>query len=304
MRIFLFAFFLSITLAGFSQRENLLGTVIDSTTGDGLIGVHISNLNSQKLAITSVDGDFTIPIKAADTLIVSHVGYEKAVLIITKDWSNNLTISLTPQATELEEVRVSILPEYSRFKQMIIETQPMDSSLVVFGLDAIPLDAYPEAANERKVGPPDLMAPSIGIGFDLGGLTKKGKEKKKLQKILARRELERVAYQKFNRDWVAKETNLTGDELTDFIAFCQFSPEYIVNTRLYDIHEKMMALLIEFKEKRSSQKEDNRFSPGARKMIIQDGIEQLLESKVAIHFGMEINKNQRTQTIKNSKRHA
>ncbi len=304
MRIFLITFFLSISFVGFSQRDDLHGTVIDSISGDGLIGVHIGNLNSKKLTVTSIDGDFSIPVKENDTLVISHIGYKKETFIVATGWSDNLIISLTPQAIKLDEVQVSLLPEYQRFKQLVIETQPMDSSLVVFGLDAIPLDAYEKSANELKVGPTDLMAPAIGIGFDLGKLTKRHKEKKKLQKILARRELERVAYQKFNREWVAEETNLDGDELTDFIAFCQFTPEYIVNTRLYDIRKKMMALLEKFEEKRSHKKEENRFSPGALQVIIPDIIEQLLESKVAIYSDPDIKKYNRTKIIKNSNHHA
>lgn len=169
---------------------------------------------------------------------------------------------LLQEAIQLSEVEVNVFPEYSRFKQLVLETQPMDSSHVVFGLDAIPLDAFPLEANEKKVPPPDFHAPAVAIKFDLGGLTKAGKEKKKLEKILAKQEMARTAHRKFNRDWVAKETKLEGDDLTDFIAYCKFTTKYLVETSLFEIHQRMMALLDTFHSDKS--KSDNRsYNPGA-----------------------------------------
>ena len=42
-------------------------------------------------------------------------------------------------------------------------------------------------------------------------------------------------------------TDLSGEELTNFIAYCKFSIDYLVETTVYDIHLKMMALLVDFK---------------------------------------------------------
>ncbi|MEP1601238.1 carboxypeptidase-like regulatory domain-containing protein [Ekhidna sp.] len=263
MRITLISFFIFLSLCGYSQRNYLYGVVTDSASADEMIGVHIRNLQAGLLTNTNPNGTFKIPVQPGDSLELTYVGYKSLTYVIPNgERTEVIYFHLSPAATQLAEVEVNVFPEYWRFKQLIIDSQPIDSSLVVFGLDAIPLNAYDLPANETKVRPPDYHAPAIAISFDMGGLTKKGKEQKKLQKILAQKEMERVAYRKFSRDWVAAETELTGDELTDFIAFCKFTPKYLIETSLFDIHENMMALLEEFKEKKSDSG-NHRYNPGA-----------------------------------------
>ncbi|WP_462250931.1 carboxypeptidase-like regulatory domain-containing protein [Ekhidna sp.] len=262
MKKFLPIALLFLSFYGFSQRDYLYGEVTDLNSSDPVIGAHIRNLSAGLITNTNENGRFKIPVQVGDSLVVTFVGYE-SIYYTLEDLKDSIHFELVQMTTQLGEVEVNVFPEYSRFKDLIIETQPMDSSLVVFGLDAIPLDAYEVAANEMKIKPNNYQAPTIGIGFDLGGLTKKGKEKKKLNKILAQQELERSAFRKFNRDWVSQETKLKGDELTDFIAYCQFSTEYLVETTLFEIHKKMMALLDEFQAGKKRKRKDN-FNPGAQ----------------------------------------
>lgn len=262
MRLKISILFALISFAGFAQRDYIYGVVLDSTTSEPMIGVHIRNITAGLLTNTNVDGEFKIPIKPGDSLVLTYIGFKSVVFNSFDQHSDEvLKFYLSQETTELPEVIVNVFPEYWRFKQQVIDTQEMDSSYVVFGLDAIPLDAYPLGANEEKIQPPDYHAPALAIGFDLGGLTKKGKEKKKLEKLLAKREIERSAYRKFNREWVAQETNLSGDTLTDFIAYCKFTPEYLVESTLFDIHQRMMALLDDFNKDR--EKSDDNYSPGA-----------------------------------------
>ena len=266
MRFLLVIAFVSLSFFGFCQREDLAGTIQDSSSGEGLIGVHVINETLGKLAISSPDGGFQLPARIGDVITISHVGYKKEEFSVTKETPDQITISLIQEIIELDEVQVSILPEYWRFKQLIIETQPMDSSLVVFGLDAIPKEYLEDIpANRQSLYPfPNKIPPGKGIPFSLSGLTAEGKQKKKLERILAKQELARTANLKFNRKWVAEETGLDGDELTSFIAFCNFSLEFIVETPLYDIHKEMMALLDDFhQDQNKSSKGDNRYSPGA-----------------------------------------
>lgn len=250
-------------MCGFAQRDYLYGVVVDSISSEAMIGVHITNSNAGLLTNTNVNGTFKIPVIPGDSLTITYVGYESVTYIVPLERPKELVyFKLSQEATQLDEVVVNVFPEYWRFKQMIVDNQPIDSTHVVFGLDAIPLDAYALDANEQKITPTDYHAPALAIGFDLGGLTKKGKEKKKLQKILAQQEMERAAYRKFNREWIAKETKLSGDELTDFIAYCKFTTKYITESTLFEIHGRMMALLDEFKAERAESDNFN-YSPGA-----------------------------------------
>ena len=101
----------------------------------------------------------------------------------------------------------------------------------------------------------------VRIPFDLERFTKKGKEKKKLAEILEHERKWKLANEKFNREWVASISNLDGDELTSFIAFCDFSADYIIETHLIDIKNEVLALLDDFKS--TDQKAPKQYVPGA-----------------------------------------
>ncbi len=71
-----------------------------------------------------------------------------------------------------------------------------------------------------------------------------------MQEILQSKRKTNLANQKFNREWVAEMTKLEGDELTEFISYCKFSIDYLAETTVYEIHNKMMALLDDFNSER------------------------------------------------------
>ena len=134
---------------------------------------------------------------------------------------------------------------------MILETEPQDSSLAI-SLPTVGKYAFYDPRSEPLPLQEELFPPAIAIPVDLERFTKRGKEKKKLQEILEKERQWSLASQKFNRQWVKDLTTLDGDELTDFIAFCDFSVEYINETHLVDLENQIMALLDQFK----SQDED------------------------------------------------
>lgn len=262
MRLLLTISILLTALSGFAQRNYLYGKVTESTTIEPVIGAHIRNTSAGLVTSSNVNGKFKIPVRAGDSLVITFVGYKTIEYYVKANTSDTINFRLKQIVTQLSEVEVNVFPEYARFKDLIIETQPADTAFIVSGLTEIPLDAFPIPVNEQDITPPDYHAPSLAVGFDLGGFSKKGKEKKKFQKLLARQQMVRTAQRKFNRDWVADATRLSGDELTDFIAFCDFSVEYLVDATVFDIHQRMMALLDEF-QSGQKKKSDRNYNPGA-----------------------------------------
>lgn len=244
MRALLVILFVSLSFLGIAQRKLVYGIVQDQDTKEVVIGSHIRNLATGRATSSNHEGLFTISAKVGDTLLFSNIGYQRLGWVAEENWFDESRVEffMSPDTIMLQEVVIGKLPEYDHFKQLIIETQPVDTDLEIFGLAAIPMDVpvATEADMQRTTGL------SMGFTFDMDGLTKRGKEKRKLEKILERKGITQKAQSKFNRDWVAKETQLSGDKLTSFIAYCDFTPEYLTKTTLYAIHEKMMALLSDF----------------------------------------------------------
>lgn len=88
-----------------SQTVDLQG-VIKST--DDVENIHVINKTLQKFTITNAKGEFIIPVKLNDTLIVSSIQNKLETLIITIDHviSKKIAIKLEEQINELDEVVV------------------------------------------------------------------------------------------------------------------------------------------------------------------------------------------------------
>ena len=85
-----------------TETSTIKGKVIDSQTGEPLTGAYITVNGTKKVAVTNLDGEFTIDAKPGDQLVVTSLGYEKMQVRAT----NNLTVSMTSTATMLNETVV------------------------------------------------------------------------------------------------------------------------------------------------------------------------------------------------------
>ena len=243
----------------FAQQQELKGYIEDQSSVLPLHGAHIQNITSQQLAISAPNGTFSLLVSEGDSIIISYTGYQfHAFKVEAHHIAERQFISLMPDQVILKDVVVTPFPEYWRFKELILETQPVDSSVHI-NLPKVDKYAFYDPRTASLDG--DLGAPTVSIPFDLEKFTKKGKEKKKLKEILERERKWKSAQSRFNRDWVAKLSGLTGDELTDFIAFCNFTADHIIETSLTDLKNQVLVLLEEFRSGLDSS--DGMKNPGA-----------------------------------------
>ncbi len=237
--------FLVLSLVSFSQRKFFFGVVKDSTTKEELVGTHIRNISSGKLAISDAYGKFRMTALTGDSIVLSNVGYQTLLWIVKDDWfeKERIKFSLPIDTVYLEEVIVGKLPEYERYKQLILETKPEDTSFWYYG---IPQPMVKNSVLEKKQFTNPLFIARHPITFWHYAFSKKEKEKRKVVEIQRQKGVQDKANQKFKREWVGEVTKLEGDRLTSFIAYCKFTPKYLAETPLYLIQERMLALLNDF----------------------------------------------------------
>ena len=73
-----------------------------------LKGVQISNKTQQKLTYTNANGQFSIPAKPFDTLVITSYFHSKEILIIHKNhFENNVVIALHKTTNTLDEVAIT-----------------------------------------------------------------------------------------------------------------------------------------------------------------------------------------------------
>lgn len=89
------------------QQKNfeVVGVVIDATTGESLIGATVQIQGTTTGDVTNADGKFTIRVKTGDVLVISYIGYKTREVKITNQ--KILAIELTENTEQLEEVVVT-----------------------------------------------------------------------------------------------------------------------------------------------------------------------------------------------------
>lgn len=71
-----------ITQSKTSQKRTLVGTVVDASTGETLIGVNVKVNGEEGGTITDVDGKFQIDVTSKTELVFSYIGYKTQTLVV------------------------------------------------------------------------------------------------------------------------------------------------------------------------------------------------------------------------------
>lgn len=246
MRSLLFIVLLLSTWGLFAQ-EHVTGTLRDSTNNEPIPHAHVANISQNKGTSTTLNGNFRLPAQVGDTLVFSAVGFQSLGWIVKASWFSQSPVLKLPQDTVLlNEVIVGELPSEEVFKQRILNFEPEDTAFWYHGMDE-PKPHNNSPLTEQQINNP-LFAAFHPTDFLYLKFSKQEKEKRKIHKIKLTDSKRSRVYAKFTRDWVEGVTGLSGDTLTSFIAYCDYSLDYLDKTPLYMIQENMLAKLERFKK--------------------------------------------------------
>lgn len=101
--------FLLFTAGNIYSQNLVTGKVVDSNTGKPIIGATVLVQKPERGTITDIDGEFTIENLSEGTydLVISSLGYGTKSLKLRVPLTEELIVSLSPSAIEIEEVIVS-----------------------------------------------------------------------------------------------------------------------------------------------------------------------------------------------------
>lgn len=232
--IFLFPFTL------FIQAQSLDGKVISSADSLPIEGVHIVNTSINKMAISDENGHFKLITNRGDTLIVSNVNFNTKKFIVNNE--KVLKIILNPAVIQLDEVRVSNLPETeSDFRKRIIDMGAVeDDSFVVSGMP----QAKPKGKIPKNYDP--NYTNSLGyainkpISFIVKKISKTHKNKLKYYQTVANKGNTISNNKKYNPEIVQELTGLKGHDLNDFIQYLDFDPAFVKRSSEYEIAARIL----------------------------------------------------------------
>lgn len=233
---------LMVTSLGYTQETKIVaplkGVVIDESSKETVPFVNIFNESQRKWYISHEKGNFSIDVKQGDTLAITSIGYlGKKLVISEEDLKNEISVLLTPRQYNIDEVQVVAYKKYEDFQKAFLNLElpenraelarkNLQESCERFAKDAV----YNKNAEYKLQNP--------GIGFSIG---KSGNEEKELlAKLKKKDEIQYLIDKKYNRELVYRLTDLKGDELTNFMGFCNFSMEYLEKATEYEIVERIM----------------------------------------------------------------
>lgn len=230
-----------------AQRKMVEGRVFDQTR-NSLPSVHVRNMTIDKITVSSINGAFHMPAQPGDTLFLTSIGYKSLELIVENNWLDSpLYLTMFQGSFELSEVTINSIPSFELFKERVLNLELLDSAeFWYFGVDKTVVTGD-KMVETRKYKSPlyAIMQPTSFLYYNF---SKKEKEKRKIYGITKTQHIRNRVFKKFTRDWVKTETGLDGEQLTYFIAFCDYDLDYLDRSSLYIIKENMMTKLEEFRE--------------------------------------------------------
>lgn len=224
----------SLTMMEFSGR------IIDDSLEYALPSVHLWNESTRMGSISNDSGEFSIRAGIQDTLVFSAIGYYSYKMVVSTSFNHQLEVRLKPQTYEIDEVVIRRFSSYESFIYQVVHHDVPESEIkeqkeyLQATLTEVALEADRERVVEDK-----LETGRFGYITPLGGGTNPAKAFKERTDELERRQ--KVIQAKFNRELVGDITHLEGDELTEFIALCNYSDNYLYNTDLFTIMEDLYA---------------------------------------------------------------
>ncbi len=221
----------------FAQKSYVLGKAIDKMTGKPIQSATVVNKNTKQITKTSDNGNFLVRASKGDSIKISSVGYK----IIGIAWDGETMepiIEMRQDAIALHEVVV-------RDKRLEQVKKQIDELLNT-----------PEASAKLKwkdisnlINTNTSTPGTIGISID--GLyelfSKEGKSKRKLA-AMKQEDLRKLLVEyRYNPEYISFVTKLKGQELKNFMRFCNLPDNFVLSANDYDLTFEVYRCLEEFK---------------------------------------------------------
>jgi hypothetical protein len=225
-----------------SRNKVFSGKIIDDSLGYTLPSVHLWNESTRMGGISNDSGEFSIKVRSQDTVVFSAIGYYSYVTVVSSSLNQRVVVRLKPKRYKIGEVVLRRFRSYESFKYQVIHLELPESKISELKeyINETSTVAAVEADRERAIK--DLLE----FGYSITSSVGIDREKVFREKISTLKKRELVINAKFNRLLVRDITQLDSDELTEFIALCNFSEEYLYETDLYTIIEALYLKLNDY----------------------------------------------------------
>ncbi len=218
--------------------------VLDSLTMEAVAFAHIINTTRRTATISDTLGYFYIRTSPGDQLQFTAIGFSSGKLTIGYSILRSrliYDILLQPIIYTIEAIRINPLGSYEQFKNRFITLKLPESE---YQIHPSVLHEIDEGTDTLDMLIMPIMSPVTAL-YNL--LSKEGKSKRKLRKLLEQEAFERQIDFKYSPDIVSHITGYTGFDLYEFMDFCSFKKEFLLNATYYQITRAILFKQGQFK---------------------------------------------------------
>ncbi len=226
--------------------------VLEGETLKPVAFANVLSLKTKDGTICSFDGYFELPLDITDTLVVSAIGFEKEYVLvnsITKPDGSYKPIRLMTKTYHIATVNIYDL-RWQKFKdEFTAEKMPKWAGNKYYWLESI-LSA--DQLKEIRTMP----RPTPGIPISVFN-TYYQKQLVKVAALEEKAKVEKKIAEKFSPILVQKITGLEGEELIDFIVYCNFSDFFLLHSDISTIIWQINHLFKQYKHDKDNKKLPN-----------------------------------------------
>ena len=229
IRRHLFNFIFILSSFCFAQEiTTVKGAIINANNNTPLENVNIVNLSQVIGTSTNKKGEFSIDVKANDTLHFSYLGFKSLKIKVTNDWvkfGTATTIELTELALALEEVVVSQI-KLTGYLEVDIKQVPINNNFR-YSISGLRNIGYESAARPSSAVTQALNAIFNPLDFLHKVFGKEPNQLRKLRKMKKDEQIRDILSNRFDREMLMVLLQLEKADLELLISECNYSDEFI-----------------------------------------------------------------------------
>ena len=236
LRVSMVIIFFFLSFSSFAQKTYVLGKAIDKVTGKPIPSATVVNKTTKQITKTSDNGNFLVRASKGDSIKISSIGYKNAGIA----WDG---VNMEP-VIEMRQDAIALREVVVRDKRLEQIKKQIDELL-----------ATPEASTKLKwkdisnlINTNTSTPGTIGISID--GLyelfSKEGKSRRKLA-AMKQEDLRKLLVEyRYNTEYISFVTKLKGQELKNFMKFCNLPENFVLTANDYDLTFEVYRCLEEF----------------------------------------------------------
>ncbi|MBS2096842.1 peptidase associated/transthyretin-like domain-containing protein [Carboxylicivirga linearis] len=215
--------FLSIQINAQHKYENWIhGRVVDAKSNEPIPNTQVGSYKRSLMFACDSLGTFKVNFPAGDSIKVLALGYISKIIyldsLLNQD-SEIKIIKLQPIHYELDEVNVSAFKEYHQFTDKLVEIREKQKELDPSFRNTKPFDSLAHARPIYNEKPPIIAAIFQPVNFIYYYASPKERQRVKSLKQVQEDKIR----SRLTRELVQKITSFEGQELDNFLIYCNLN---------------------------------------------------------------------------------